>query len=92
MVLIVEPEILLDGSHGIEKMLEVAEKVSSKVLYYLAKNNVVFEEILLKPSMVTPVAECPEMATLDKIAEYILKFLRVSPPVPCIMVSFANLV
>lgn len=91
MVLIVEPEILLDGSHGIEKTLEVAEKVSSKVLYYLAKNNVVFE-ILLKPSMVTPVAECPEMATLDMVAEYTLKFLRVPPPVPCIMVSFANLV
>jgi fructose-bisphosphate aldolase class 1 len=59
LVSIVEPEILLDGRHGIDRTLEVAQKVWSKV-FFLAENNVLFEGILLKPSMVTPGAECPE--------------------------------
>lgn len=94
LVPIVEPEVLLDGSHGIDRTLEVAEKVWSKVFYYLAENNVVFEGILLKPSMVTPGAECPERATPEQVAEYTLKLLtrRVPPAVPGIMVSSVNLV
>lgn len=94
LVPIVEPEVLLDGSHGIDRTLEVAEKVWSEVFYYLAENNVVFEGILLKPSMVTPGAECPERATPEQVAEYTLKLLkrRVPPAVPGIMVSSVNLV
>jgi fructose-bisphosphate aldolase class I len=84
----VEPEILLDGEHGIDRTLEVASKVWSKVFYFLAENNVVFEGILLKPSMVTPGAACPERATPEKVAEYTLNMLkrRVPPSVPGIMV------
>ncbi|KAK3412593.1 hypothetical protein EUGRSUZ_I01326 [Eucalyptus grandis] len=48
---IVEPEILLDGEHGIERTFEVALKVWAEVFYYMAENNVLFEGILLKPSM-----------------------------------------
>ena len=53
MVPIVEPEILLDGDHPIEKTLEVAEQVWAEVFRYLAENKVMFEGILLKPNMVT---------------------------------------
>eukprot|EP00271_Cylindrocystis_brebissonii_P011516 TRINITY_DN29359_c0_g1_i1.p1 TRINITY_DN29359_c0_g1~~TRINITY_DN29359_c0_g1_i1.p1 ORF type:complete len:391 (-),score=51.56 TRINITY_DN29359_c0_g1_i1:785-1957(-) len=87
LVPIVEPEILLDGDHGIDRTLEVAEKVWSKVFYFLAENKVVFEGILLKPSMVTPGAECKERATPEQVASYTLKMLsrRVPPAVPGIM-------
>jgi fructose-bisphosphate aldolase class I len=87
LVPIVEPEILLDGSHGIDRNLEVAQKVWSKVFFFLAENNVLFEGILLKPSMVTPGADCPERATPEKVAEYTLTLLkrRVPPSVPGIM-------
>lgn len=83
-----EPEILLDGDHPIERTLEVAEKVWAEVFYYLAENNVVFEGILLKPSMVTPGAEHKEKASPEMIAKYTLKMLnrRVPPAVPGIMV------
>ncbi len=89
LVPIVEPEILLDGSHGIDRTLEVAQKVWSKVFFFLAENNVLFEGILLKPSMVTPGKESPERATPEKVAEYTLTLLkrRVPPSVPGIMVS-----
>ncbi|XP_042456927.1 fructose-bisphosphate aldolase 1, chloroplastic-like [Zingiber officinale] len=87
LVPIVEPEILLDGDHSIERTLQVAEKVWAEVFFYLAKNNVVFEGILLKPSMVTPGAEHKEKASPETIAKYTLKMLnrRVPPAVPGIM-------
>ncbi|CAI5520544.1 unnamed protein product [Closterium sp. Naga37s-1] len=87
LVPIVEPEILLDGAHGIDRTLEVASKVWAKTFYYLAENNVMFEGILLKPSMVTPGAECPTKATPEQVAEYTLNMLkrRVPPAVPGIM-------
>ncbi|CAN6463719.1 unnamed protein product [Victoria cruziana] len=88
LVPIVEPEILLDGEHGIDRTFEVAQKVWAEVFYYLAENNVMFEGILLKPSMVTPGAECKEKATPQQVSEYTLKLLhrRIPPAVPGIMV------
>ncbi|CDY15898.1 BnaA04g12130D [Brassica napus] len=76
LVPIVEPEIMLDGEHCIDRTYEVAEKVWSEVFFYLAQNNVMFEGILLKPSMVTPGAESKDRATPEQVASYTLKLLR----------------
>lgn len=94
LVPIVEPEILLDGDHGIDRTMEVAKKVWAEVFFYLAENNVMFEGILLKPSMVTPGAESKDKATPQQVAEYTLKLLhqRIPPAVPGIMVSIAILI
>jgi fructose-bisphosphate aldolase class I len=73
---IVEPEILLDGDHFIDKILEVAEKVWTEVFFYLAENNVLFEGILLKPSMLTPDAEHKEKATPQQVADHTLEILK----------------
>nr|KAJ0211626.1 hypothetical protein LSAT_V11C400163410 [Lactuca sativa] len=87
LVPIVEPEILLDGDHSIDTTLEVAERVWAEVFHYLAENNVLFEGILLKPSMVTPGADHKEKASPETIAKYTLTMLkrRVPPAVPGIM-------
>lgn len=87
-----EPEILLDGDHPIERTLEVAEAVWAEVFYYLAENNVMLEGILLKPSMVTPGAEHGKKATPETIAGHTLAMLqrRVPPAVPGIMVLPTN--
>ncbi|KAM7475073.1 hypothetical protein LguiB_022316 [Lonicera macranthoides] len=92
LVPIVEPEILLDGEHGIDRTFEVAQKVWAEVFFYLAENNVMFEGILLKPSMVTPGAECKERATPQEVADYTLKLLkrRIPPAVPGIMAIFVR--
>ncbi|KAL3814086.1 hypothetical protein ACJIZ3_015354 [Penstemon smallii] len=73
LVPIVEPEILLDGEHNIDRNFEVAQKVWAEVFFYLSENNVTFEGILLKPSM--------------QVADYTLKLLRkrIPPSVPGIM-------
>ncbi|KAL3691838.1 hypothetical protein R1sor_005489 [Riccia sorocarpa] len=87
LVPIVEPEILLDGEHSIDTTLEVAEKVWAKTFYFLAENNVLFEGILLKPSMVTPGASAKVRSTPEEVAKYTLTLLkrRVPPAVPGIM-------
>jgi len=92
LVPIVEPEILLDGEHGIDRTFEVAQKVWAEVFFYLAENNVQFEGILLKPSMVTPGAECKDKASPATVADYTLKLLhrRIPPAVPGIMVCNTN--
>ncbi|KAH9314140.1 hypothetical protein KI387_022767 [Taxus chinensis] len=87
LVPIVEPEILLDGDHSIDRTLQVAEKVWAEVFFYLLQNIVMFEGILLKPSMVLPGAEHKKKATPEQVAEYTLRMLkrRVPPAVPGIM-------
>jgi len=87
LVPIVEPEILLDGDHDIDRNLEVASKTWAQVFKFLADQDVMFEGILLKPSMVTPGADCKKRADPDTVAEYTLNLLkrRVPPAVPGIM-------
>ncbi|KAI3894433.1 hypothetical protein MKX03_003838 [Papaver bracteatum] len=91
LVTIVEPEILLDGDHPIERSLEVSEQVWVEVFYYLAQKNVVFEGILLKPSMVTPGVEHKNKASPDTVTKktFIMLRRRVPPYVPGIMFLFA---
>ena len=60
LVPIVEPEILMDGAHNIEKTAAVQEKVLAAVYKALNDNNVFLEGTLLKPSMTVPGAECTE--------------------------------
>ncbi|KAJ4838092.1 Fructose-bisphosphate aldolase 2, chloroplastic [Turnera subulata] len=76
LVPIVEPEILLDGEHNIDRTFEVAQKVWAEVFFYMAENNVLFEGILLKPSMVTPGAESKEKVKPEVVADYTLKLLK----------------
>jgi fructose-bisphosphate aldolase class I len=53
-----------------DRTLEVSKKVWSKIFFFfLTDNNVLFEGLLLKPSMVAPGAECTERATPEKVAE-----------------------
>ncbi|KAI7997048.1 hypothetical protein LOK49_LG10G00807 [Camellia lanceoleosa] len=65
LVPIVEPEILLDGDHPIERRLEVGERVWAEVFYYLAEDNVMFEGILLKPGMFLSGGQSEMEATLN---------------------------
>uniref|UniRef100_A0A7R9Y7Y7 Fructose-bisphosphate aldolase n=2 Tax=Viridiplantae TaxID=33090 RepID=A0A7R9Y7Y7_9VIRI len=87
LVPIIEPEVLLDGEHDIDTTLAVAERVWSATFKAMQDSGVMMEGILLKPSMVTPAADCPDRADADTIAKYTLGMLgrRVPPSVPGIM-------
>merc|ERR1711924_12034 len=78
---------LLDGEHDIDTTLEIASKTWAQVFKCLADQDVMFEGILLKPSMVTPGADSGTKLAPEVIADYTLKMLnrRVPPAVPGIM-------
>lgn len=84
---IVEPEILQDGDHTIEKCAEVSEKVFTAVMNKLVKFGVLLEGILLKPNMITPGFDCPSKATPAQVAWMTVRTLSraVSAAVPGIM-------
>ncbi|KAL0052110.1 hypothetical protein WJX82_008131 [Trebouxia sp. C0006] len=87
LVPIVEPEVLLDGDHDIDRTAEVAEEIWAATFKYLADNKVLFEGMLLKPSMVTPGADSGKKESPETVAKYTLNLLkrRVPPAVPGIM-------
>ncbi|KAI6694896.1 hypothetical protein NL676_022606 [Syzygium grande] len=88
LVPIVEPEILVDGSHSIDKCAEVTERVLVACYKALNDHRVLIEGTLLKPNMVTPGLEAPKVPP-DVVAEYTVRaMLRTVPAVvPAIVFS-----
>eukprot|EP00274_Cyanoptyche_gloeocystis_P006187 CAMPEP_0196652264 /NCGR_PEP_ID=MMETSP1086-20130531/1510_1 /TAXON_ID=77921 /ORGANISM="Cyanoptyche gloeocystis , Strain SAG4.97" /LENGTH=357 /DNA_ID=CAMNT_0041982707 /DNA_START=184 /DNA_END=1257 /DNA_ORIENTATION=+ len=87
LVPIVEPEVLMDGSHDIETCGAATEKVLAGVYKALADHQVLLEGTLLKPNMITPGADSKQKFTPNDVAKLTLRTLlrRVPPAVPGIM-------
>ncbi|HEU5036604.1 MAG TPA: class I fructose-bisphosphate aldolase [Nocardioides sp.] len=77
---IVEPEVLMDGSHSLERCAQVTTTVLRSVYDQLGRHRVRLEGTLLKPNMVLPGAECAEHASDDVIAVRTLEVLRETVP------------
>jgi len=81
LVPIVEPEVLCDGEHSLERCQKVTEKVLAAVYKALSDHHVYLEGTLLKPNMVTPGQACPQKATPKQVAEAtVTAFSRTIPP------------
>jgi fructose-bisphosphate aldolase class I len=76
LVPIVEPEVLMDGGHTIERSFEVTSRTLHAVFAELHEHRVLLEGILLKPNMVLSGYECPEQATHDEVAQWTIRCLR----------------
>ncbi|MDM5271837.1 fructose-bisphosphate aldolase class I [Sulfurovum sp. zt1-1] len=76
IVPIVEPEVLMDGSHTIERCEEVTSRVLETVFTELDTHRVVFEGMLLKPNMVIPGLKCVQQESPEKIAEATIRCMR----------------
>lgn len=80
LVPIVEPEVLMDGSHTLERCFEVTEEVLHTVFNQLYTQGVILEGIILKPNMIVPGLTCPKQESADDIADATVKcFLRAVP-------------
>ena len=80
IVPIVEPEVLIDGRHTIDRCDEVTEATLNRVFFALHEHRVVLEGIILKPSMVISGSECPVQAGVEEVADRTIKnFLRTVP-------------
>jgi fructose-bisphosphate aldolase, class I len=75
LVPIVEPEVLMDGAHNIERCETVTSRVLETVFAELDAHGVLFEGMLLKPNMVIPGKKCERQAFAQEIAESTIRCL-----------------
>ncbi len=80
LVPIVEPEVLMDGSHTIERCEEVTAAALKQVFAALEAQGVALEGICLKPNMVISGADCPTQADSKQIAEATVRCLTSNVP------------
>jgi fructose-bisphosphate aldolase class I len=90
VVPIVEPEVLIDGDHGIERCAEVTEAVLHEVFSALFRQRVVLEHIVLKPSMVVPGKANARKAAPDEVAAQTLRVLRRCVPAAVASINFLS--
>ncbi|MGA9211836.1 class I fructose-bisphosphate aldolase [Kaistella sp.] len=90
MVPIVEPEVLMDGNHSIQRCYEVTEKVLKKLFYQLYQFKIDLEGIILKPNMVVAGKSCPIQNSIDEVAEATVKCLRSSVPASVPAIAFLS--
>jgi fructose-bisphosphate aldolase class I len=80
LVPIVEPEVLMDGTHTIEKCKEVTGKVLKKVFEELKNGDVNYSGMLLKPNMVIAGEDCPIQVAPEEISFATLETLKAAVP------------
>lgn len=80
LVPIVEPEVLMDGDHAIERCEEVTEWTFNAVYEALYMNRVVLEHSILKPSMVISGKSCSQQAGVEEVAERTVRILKRTVP------------
>lgn len=90
IVPIVEPEVLIDGSHTIERCEEVSEPVLRAVFDALYRHKVRLEYIVLKPSMVINGKSCAQKASVEQVAEATIRVLRRSVPAAVPTINFLS--
>ena len=80
LVPVVEPEVIMDGQHTLERCCEVTDEVLRAVFSELFAQRVVLEGMVLKPNMVLPGIACSSQPTLDEVADATVNcFLRAVP-------------
>ena len=90
IVPIVEPEVLIDGDHSIDRCFEVIERVQQAVYNALHRYRVTLEYTLLKPSMVTSGKEYTPKAASAEVAEKTIKVLRRTVPAAVPSINFLS--
>ena len=80
MVPIVEPEVLMDGSHNIDQCYLATSKVLKSLFSHLVKHGVDIGGTILKPNMVISGSNCTEQAGVQEVAEKTLKCLIENVP------------
>ena len=80
LVPIVEPEVLMDGTHTLDDSAHVTGRVLAAVFAALFRQHVVLEGMLLKPNMVLSGYDCPQQASDDEVADATIRCFRWTVP------------
>ena len=90
LVPIVEPEVLMDGEHTLERCGEVTEEVLRTVFSQLYTQRVMLEGMILKPNMVLPGLTCPRQEAVDQVADATVECLLRAVPAAVPGVAFLS--
>src|SRR5580698_7760415 len=80
IVPIVEPEVLMDGDHDIDRCYDVTTRVLNKVFQELRIQRVALEGMILKPNMVVSGKKNPKQASAQEVAEKTIRLLKSCVP------------
>jgi fructose-bisphosphate aldolase class I len=90
LVPVVEPEVLMDGEHSLDRCREVTEEVLRTVFNHLYTQRVMLEGLILKPNMVLPGLACPLQESVDEIADATVRCLLRAVPAAVPGVAFLS--
>ena len=90
LVPIVEPEVLMDGGHSLDRCLEVTELALRAVFTQLYTQRVMLEGVILKPNMVLPGLACATQATPDEVADATVQCLLRAVPAAVPGIAFLS--
>lgn len=90
IVPIVEPEVLMDGDHTIERCYEVTEFALKRLYTELFDQGVILEGTVLKPNMIIAGAKCPDQASREEVAEMTVQCLVNTVPAAVPGIAFLS--
>jgi fructose-bisphosphate aldolase class I len=90
LVPVVEPEVLMDGEHTLERCRQVTEDVLRTVFAQLCAQRVMLEGMILKPNMVLPGLACPRQESVNEVADATVKCLLRTVPADVPGIAFLS--
>jgi fructose-bisphosphate aldolase class I len=90
IVPIVEPEVLMDGDHDIDRCYEVTSQVLNKTFQELRVQRVALEGMILKPNMAISGKKCPKQASVEEVAEKTIRLLKACVPAAVPGIAFLS--
>jgi len=90
IVPIVEPEVLMDGDHDIDRCYEVTQRVLNEVFQELRIQRVALEGMILKPNMAISGKKCVRQASVGEVAEKTIRLLKACVPAAVPGIAFLS--
>ena len=87
---IVEPEVLMDGDHDIDRCYEVTQRVLNKTFQELRVQRVALEGMILKPNMAISGKKCAKQAQVAEVAEKTIRMLKACVPAAVPGIAFLS--
>jgi fructose-bisphosphate aldolase class I len=90
LVPIVEPEVLMDGAHTMDRCREVTEEVLHHVFHQLFRQRVILEGMILKPNMIVPGLACGTQESVEEVADATVRCMLRSVPAAVPGIAFLS--
>jgi fructose-bisphosphate aldolase class I len=90
IVPIVEPEVLMDGDHDVDRCYEVTSRVLNKTFRELQAQRVALEGMILKPNMAISGKKCSKQASVAEVAEKTVRLLKACVPAAVPGIAFLS--